>query len=184
MTGPAVHLVTRLNVGGIARFLESGREAVDFLLRGRVEPAEFEARWSGPQAPVPGLRRSLHPADDSRAFAALVRLLKRLRPAVVHTHASKAGALGRAAARILKVPCVHTFHGHVLEGYFPRPVAGLLTRLERRLARWSTVTATGPATARELERRLGVPVEVLAPGVTLPAPRPGARTRWRAAFGG
>jgi glycosyltransferase involved in cell wall biosynthesis len=183
MSGPAVHLVTRLNVGGIARFLESGRGAVDCLLRGRVEPGEFEALWTGPQERVPGLRRSLHPADDARALGALMRLLKRLRPAVVHTHASKAGTLGRVAARLLRIPCVHTFHGHVLEGYFSRPVAEVLTRVERKLARWSTVTATGPATARDLERRLDAPVEVLRPGVALSAPRPGVRARWRAALG-
>ena len=55
----------------------------------------------------------------SRALAGLVTALKRLRPDVVHTHASKAGLLGRMAARLVGIRCVHTFHGHVLAGYFP-----------------------------------------------------------------
>ena len=49
MQGAAVHLVTRLNVGGIARFLEVGSAAVDVLVRGRTEGAETEADWKGRQ---------------------------------------------------------------------------------------------------------------------------------------
>jgi glycosyltransferase involved in cell wall biosynthesis len=179
----AVHIVTRLNVGGIARYLEVARDAVDVLLRGRVERGEVEARWHGPQVVLPTLRRSLGLWRDRRTLKELVRRLRRLRPDVIHTHASKAGLLGRLAARRLGIPCVHTFHGHVLEGYFPRPVAWLITRVERRLARLGRVTATGPATAAELERKLGVPVEVVAPGITMRAARSDAGARWRASFG-
>lgn len=179
----AVHVVTRLNMGGIARYLAVAREAVDVLVRGRVEPGEAEARWEGPQVVLPTLRRSLRPFRDRRALAELVRRLGRLRPDVIHTHASKAGLLGRLAARRLGIQCVHTFHGHVLEGYFPRPVAWVFTRLERRLARLACVTATGPATAAELESRLGVPVAVVAPGIEMAGARPDARARWRSAWG-
>jgi glycosyltransferase involved in cell wall biosynthesis len=179
----AVHVVTRLNVGGIARYLEVARDAVDVLVRGRVERGEAEARWAGPQVVLPSLGRSLRPIRDPRTLRELVRRLRRLRPDVIHTHASKAGLLGRLAARRLGVPCVHTFHGHVLEGYFARPVAWFFTLVERRLARLARVTATGPATAAELERKLGVPVDVVAPGITMAAARPDARARWRASWG-
>jgi glycosyltransferase involved in cell wall biosynthesis len=179
----AVHIVTRLNVGGIARYLEVARDAVDVLVRGRVERGEVEAQWNGPQVVLPGLRRSLGPIRDPRTLTELVRRLRRLRPDVIHTHASKAGLLGRLAARRLEIACVHTFHGHVLEGYFRWPVAWVLTRVERRLARYACVTATGPATAAELERKLSVPVEVVPPGIAMPAARPGAGARWRASFG-
>jgi len=178
-----VHLVTRLNVGGIARYLETARAAVDVLVRGRVQGGETEAAWNGPQFHLPSLRRSVHPLRDGRAFAALLARLRRLRPAVLHTHASKAGLLGRLAARALGIPSVHTFHGHVLDGYFSTPVARLVERAERGLARLGRVTATGPGTARELERRLGVPVTVLPPGIALPAAAPDARARWRRAWG-
>jgi glycosyltransferase involved in cell wall biosynthesis len=179
----SLHVVTRLNVGGIARYLEMGRDAVDLLARGCVGAGEREATWPGPQVRVPGLARRVRPADDARALAGLLALLRRRRPDVVHTHASKAGALGRVAARLAGIPAVHTFHGHVLEGYFPRPVARVFEALERRLARGATVTATGPATAAQLERRLGVPVRVLPPGIELPAPHPDARALWRARWG-
>jgi glycosyltransferase involved in cell wall biosynthesis len=179
----AAHVVTRLNVGGIARFLGAARGAVDVLVRGRAEPGETEARWEGAQFRVPSLRRALRPADDLRAFLDLVRLLDRLGPRVVHTHASKAGALGRAAARFLGIPWVHTFHGHVLDGYFPRPLQWLFRGAERVLARGGTVTATGPSTACELERMLGAPVGVVPPGVALPEAAPDARERWRASWG-
>jgi len=178
-----VHLVTRLNVGGIARFLATASDAVDCLVRGRVQGREVEAAWPGSQLVVPSLGRAPHPVDDARALADLVRILRRLRPRVLHTHASKAGALGRLAARALGIPCVHTFHGHVLEGYFPRPAAWALTRIERFLGSRGLLTATGPATARDLAARLGRTVEVVAPGVALPAPAPHARARWRAAWG-
>lgn len=179
----AVHVVTRLNVGGIARFLEVARGAVDVLVRGRVQGAEVEAKWEGSQVVLPSLGRALHPARDGRALAELLARLRRLRPDVVHTHASKAGALGRLAARALRIPVVHTFHGHVLDGYFPRPAAWAVARIERWLARRGVVTATGPATAADLSRRLGVPVEVVPPGVRMPPPAPDARARWRASFG-
>jgi glycosyltransferase involved in cell wall biosynthesis len=179
----AVHVVTRLNVGGIARYLEGARAAVDVLVRGVAEGGEVEARWEGAQVVVPALRRSIDPLRDTRAVLDLVRRIDRLRPDVVHTHASKAGALGRLAARLLGVPWVHTFHGHALRGYFPRPVAALFAATERFLARGGKVTATGPATARELEAWLGVPVRVLPPGVALPPAAPGARERWRRSLG-
>ena len=179
----AAHLVTRLNVGGIARYLQTARDAVDVLLLGRVEPGEAEAEWPGPQVRVPGLRRSVRPPDDARALASLLHALRRRRPRVLHTHASKAGALGRIAARILKIPCVHTFHGHVMEGYFPRPISWLILRTERFLARHATITATGPATARQLTRRLNVPVRVVAPGIELAPPAVDARERLRDSWG-
>jgi len=178
----AVHVVTRLNVGGIARYLGGAQGAVDHLLRGVAE-GEREARWEGPDEVLPALRRSIDPLRDGRALLDLLRRLERLRPDILHTHASKAGALGRLAARRLGIPSVHTFHGHVLDGYFPRPLARLAEAVERVLARGGAVTATGPATAKDLERRLGVPVAVLPPGIELPPPAPGARERWRRSLG-
>src|SRR5581483_4023722 len=84
---------------------------------------------------VPGLGRRISARDDARALGALVSLIRRERPDVVHTHTAKAGALGRIAARLARVPVVvHTFHGHVLSGYFG-PVGSLLARVaERALA--------------------------------------------------
>lgn len=57
------------------------------------------------------LRRSIHPGRDWSSYRQIVRLLRELRPQVVHTHSGKAGLLGRAAAHKLGLPCVHTIHG-------------------------------------------------------------------------
>ncbi len=180
----ALHVVTRLNVGGIARYLAMAPEAVVLLVRGKVEPHETEAVWDGRQIVLPALRRGVHPVRDAIAYRQLRRLLAREKPMVVHTHASKAGALGRLAARSLGVPWVHTFHGHVLDGYFGPQVGWFVRVAERLLARGEgAVTATGPGTAGELERHLGVPVPVLPPGITMPPPAPDARARLRREWG-
>ncbi|MEM8883750.1 MAG: glycosyltransferase [Planctomycetota bacterium] len=179
----AVHVVTRLNVGGIARYLESASDAVDVLVRGQVEADEQEAAWDGAQHVLEGMRRSVRPLDDRRAVSALEALLRRLEPDVVHTHASKAGFVGRVAARRLGIPVVHTFHGHVLRGYFGPLRSRLFQAIERRLARGAHLTATGPACARELESLLRRPVSVLPPGIALSAAPAGARGRWRRRWG-
>jgi len=83
-----------------------------------------------------GLGRSIRPLDDLRALIRLVRLLRRERPTIVHTHTTKAGVLGRVAAVIARVPIrVHTFHGHLLTGYFSSWKVRLLVFVERVLAR-------------------------------------------------
>ena len=85
---------------------------------------------------VPGLTRGLAPAGDLRTRRFLRRALAEFAPDVVHTHASKAGALGRSAsAELERVARVHTFHGHVLEGYFGASLSRGLVALRRRLAR-------------------------------------------------
>jgi glycosyltransferase involved in cell wall biosynthesis len=79
----------------------------------------------------------VNPPRDLRALGALVRIVRRFRPDIVHTHTAKAGFLGRQAALIASRPApilVHTYHGHVLEGYFGPVKSGLYRRLEHRLA--------------------------------------------------
>jgi glycosyltransferase involved in cell wall biosynthesis len=60
---------------------------------------------------VPELRRSIHPWRDWSSYRRLLTLLAEIRPEIVHTHSSKAGILGRAAAARLGIPAVHTIHG-------------------------------------------------------------------------
>jgi glycosyltransferase involved in cell wall biosynthesis len=91
----------------------------------------------------------------------------------VHTHASKAGALGRRAARAVpRAGIVHTFHGHVLEGYFPKTMSKGLVAFERRLARRTDrIVAVSHATADDLVRLKIVEDErrlvVVPPGIEL-----------------
>jgi glycosyltransferase involved in cell wall biosynthesis len=72
---------------------------------------------------------------EMRALVRLYRLIRQERPQVVHTHTAKAGFVGRLAARLARVPVVvHTFHGHVLHGYYGPCKTQLLRRMERGLA--------------------------------------------------
>jgi glycosyltransferase involved in cell wall biosynthesis len=79
------------------------------------------------------MRRAISPVEDFSAYIALRRLMKAERPAVVHTHASKAGFLGRAAARALGIPVVHTPHVMPMEW----SGSALYLALERRAAKWT-----------------------------------------------
>lgn len=97
---------------------------VDALQRERVAPIR-----------VAGLGRAIRAGDDARALARLVGELRRFRPHIVHTHTAKAGALGRIAAALSGAPViVHTFHGHVFEGYFHPAIARVFVAIERGLA--------------------------------------------------
>src|SRR5205807_991201 len=90
---------------------------------------------------VASLRRNVS-WRDLPALLALFSIIARLRPDVVHTHAAKAGTLGRVAARLApgrsNRVLVHTFHGHSLSGYFSPPAAKLFLAIERLLARRTT----------------------------------------------
>ena len=82
-----------------------------------------------------GLGREIAPLQDLRALAGLFRLMRAWRPDIVHTHTAKAGLLGRLAALAAGVPTVvHTYHGHVLRGYFSPASTAFFRWLETRLA--------------------------------------------------
>ena len=72
---------------------------------------------------------------DVKAVIKLYRMIRRARPHIVHTHTAKAGFLGRIAARLAGVPVVvHTFHGHVLHGYYGPAKSRLLRLMEKALS--------------------------------------------------
>lgn len=85
---------------------------------------------------IPEMRRDVSIKDDRKAFLAIQALMREFKPDIVHTHASKAGALGRLAAiKYGKAKIVHTFHGHVFHSYFSHTKAGIYKNIERGLAR-------------------------------------------------
>ena len=109
---------------------------------------------------LPGLRRDISPVRDVVAVVRLAQLIRRERPTILHTHTAKAGAVGRIAALLAgdaRPPIVvHTFHGHVLRGYFG-PVRTLGFRLlERWLARITTALIAVSPEVRDDLVRLGV----------------------------
>jgi glycosyltransferase involved in cell wall biosynthesis len=138
-------IIARLNVGGPAIHvcnLTSGLPApfMSRLFVGEVSPGEdemsdFVEQTNVRPTRVPGLGRAVRPAD-AMALWHLTRQLREFRPHIVHTHTAKAGTLGRLAARALGVPVVvHTFHGHVLDGYFNPLVTRTFLNIERALGR-------------------------------------------------
>jgi glycosyltransferase involved in cell wall biosynthesis len=162
-----LRVIARLNMGGPAHHVS--------LLSGRLDPSRYDtlllhgavgageeslealadARGARRQV-VPGLRPELRPLDDLRALRALVRSVRAFRPDIVHTHTAKAGLLGRTAAVLAGRPrpkIVHTYHGHVLEGYFGWAQNTLYRTLERWLGRVSDVLiGVSAATVDDLVR--------------------------------
>lgn len=157
--GPAIHATLLTERLDPARFLstlvagsESAAEANFLALSGRTLPVEI----------IPDLGREIQPLKDFRTFWRLIQLMRRERPHIVHTHTAKAGALGRGAAIVCRVPVVvHTFHGHVLRGYFSPAVTAVYRLIERVLARRTDriITVTEGVGRELLELKIGVPAQ-------------------------
>lgn len=171
-----LRLITRLNVGGPAiqamtlsdRLTSRGLETL--LVHGQLDAGEGDMRYLLPPTVavryLPALQRPLGPAHDALALAQLVDIMRDVRPQIVHTHMAKAGTLGRLAAAIYNrtagrdhpARVVHTYHGHVLEGYFGAAKARLFLGIERGLAHATDrIVAISPRIRTELleEYRIG-----------------------------
>jgi glycosyltransferase involved in cell wall biosynthesis len=141
--------ITRFGVGGAALHVA--------LLTKHLDGGEFETRLlAGPTSKtegdmlvlrgesinvqiLPSLRRDATATRDLRALRHLIRHFRAFRPDLVDTHLSKAGFLGRLAARIVGIPAVHTFHVNIFSGYdWSRSQRELYLRLEQVAARWSS----------------------------------------------
>jgi glycosyltransferase involved in cell wall biosynthesis len=170
-------IITRLNVGGpaIQAIEMSARlESVGYhtlLIHGRVGPSEGDMSYLAgagggyEMTRVPPLRREIAPAADAAATSRVLGLLRRFRPAIVHTHMAKAGTVGRVAAlaynatsgRRARARLVHTYHGHVLEGYFSPPAQMAFAAIERMLARRTdALVAVSGLVRRDLEESYGI----------------------------
>jgi glycosyltransferase involved in cell wall biosynthesis len=164
-----LRIVTRLNIGGPAiqamslsdRLSARGFDTL--LVHGRLDAAEGDMRYllepTVTARYLPALRRPLAPVLDALALAQLLDIVRDFRPDIVHTHMAKAGSLGRAAAasynatagRHRRSRVVHTYHGHVLEGYFSPAKTRLFIGIERRLAAVSDrIVAISPQIRTEL----------------------------------
>jgi glycosyltransferase involved in cell wall biosynthesis len=148
--GPAVHVVL-LNDGlrqrGYHCLLVTGSEGAG---EGSLRDLAHERNLR--LAMIPELGRDISLRGDLITLVKLYRLMRRERPHIVHTHTAKAGFVGRLAARLAGVPVVlHTFHGHVLRGYFSPAKTRLFVLMERLGARLSTrVITISPVLAEEL----------------------------------
>ena len=133
------------------------------LVGGRLQPDEKTmepfAREKGVDIEIIGeMGRSIRWWDDFAALRRLMRLIRAFRPHIVHTHTAKAGAIGRLAAFLCRVPIrVHTFHGHTFHGYFSDLVTYGFILVERVLAMLShRIIAISPRQREDLTKRFRV----------------------------
>jgi glycosyltransferase involved in cell wall biosynthesis len=168
MSARVLHPITRLTLGGssentIASCVALNGADYDCILATSFRESDAsslaDARRRGCRVvDVPALGREIAPLADLTALAQLVRLIRRERPAVVHTHTSKAGFVGRLAAVIARAPAViHQPHGHIFYGYYGPRRTAVFTALERRAARWTDriITLTDRGTAEHLAHGIG-----------------------------
>jgi glycosyltransferase involved in cell wall biosynthesis len=184
-----VHVITRLTLGGssentVSTVVALGRAGYRVTLAVGLpesEPAVVDgARRRGCRiVEVPTLCREVAPARDLGAVRSLVGLYRRERADIVHTHTSKAGFVGRLAARLAGTAAViHQPHGHIFYGYHGARRTRLYIALERLAARWSDriVALTERGTEEHLARAIGRREQF----VTIPSGVPTAALRARA----
>ena len=144
-----LRIINRFNIGGptynatfLTRFLSDEFETI--LVGGLPEKDEADSlhileEYGVEAIFLPEMKRKPSFISDRKAFLKLKKIIQEFKPDIVHTHAAKAGALGRKAAFDCKVPVVvHTFHGHVFHSYFGVLKTKLYKFIERRLASKST----------------------------------------------
>ncbi len=141
-----VRIIARLNIGGPAIHTVllskelNNRGYRDVLVCGKVSQSEGDMIYFANEngvtpIVVPELGREISLVKDIKAFFSILKIIRHEKPDIVHTHTAKAGTLGRLAAIFAGVPVkVHTFHGHVLDGYFSPFKAGIFLMIERFLA--------------------------------------------------
>jgi len=164
-----LHIITRLDPGGsstntietVARLYPERFEV--FLISGRTKDMDgsIEASLKSkniPYAFFPDLQREIQPWKDIKAFIQLYRFIKVRHFDIVHTHTSKAGILGRWAAKLAGVPViVHTPHGHIFYGYFSKALTAVFVWIEQMTARITDkiITLTNRGKEEHLAFKIG-----------------------------
>lgn len=179
-----LRIIARMNVGGPAVQISGLMRGLDperfdhTLVTGYCAPDE--ADYLETQAPdvqatrIQGLGRAINPGDDVRAFAELRKVIREFDPDIVHTHTAKAGVVGRLSAIPSRTNArlVHTFHGHLLHGYFSPTKTRAVIEVERQLARRTDKLVSVGQQIRDdlLAARIGTQDQyrIIPPGLALP----------------
>jgi glycosyltransferase involved in cell wall biosynthesis len=152
-----LHIITRLDMGGSAQnTLHTCKELSDKFDKILVHGPSLESRMTDLEKKIvedgitkaegrgvkvillPSLVRSIRPMKDLKALLALVWLIRKEKPEIVHTHSSKGGILGRLAAKLCGVPhIIHTPHGHVFYGHFGKIASKVFLWVERIFSRFT-----------------------------------------------
>ena len=176
-----LHVISRLNVGGTSRWLETltaeqlGAGDEVLVAAGHVQGVEPEdsAAMILPLKRISAMGRAISPLADLSSVREVRDLIGDWRPDVVNTHTSKAGLVGRVAARSFggsRPAIVHTVHGHLLEGYYSGPVARGIAAQERMMASVSDLILAAGEKVRSDLIAAGI-----APAAKVVAVRPGVR---------
>ncbi|MES2619874.1 MAG: glycosyltransferase [Bacteroidota bacterium] len=144
-----LRIINRLNLGGpaynaayLSKFLEPKFETL--LISGMRDETEESSEYIVRNLDlhpvyIPDMYRELHPFRDYKGYFRIRKIIEEFKPDIVHTHAAKAGALGRLAAIHSGVPIIiHTFHGHVFHSYFGSAKTKMFLEIERYLAKRTT----------------------------------------------
>jgi glycosyltransferase involved in cell wall biosynthesis len=145
-----LRIINRFNLGGpaynvafLTKYLAPEYETL--LIGGEKEPDEESSLFIFKEMGIEPLvisemSRSVNFLQDVKAYYRIKKIIKQFKPDIVHTHAAKAGALGRLAAYSCNVPVIiHTFHGHVFHSYFGKVKTTIYKNIERFLAKKSSV---------------------------------------------
>jgi glycosyltransferase involved in cell wall biosynthesis len=159
-----LHVIARLNVGGTARYItllanELPKHGIEtYVATGFVQGAEVEdlSAQSIDLIRVPAMGRSIRPIKDLLARKQLDRIIRDVKPDIIHTHTFKAGYIIRMKKQ--PVPIIHTFHGHLLDdpefsGFKSKIIVGLEKKLAKKSAK---LVSVGRRVAEELlEQKIG-----------------------------
>ena len=163
-----LHIITRMNTGGPAVFLDhltksmAGLGTKSVIAYGYCESNETDYtdthKLNADLIRVQSLHRSLSPISDIRSFFQIRKIIKIQKPDVVNTHTSKAGVLARLATKSVnrKTPVVHTFHGHLIYGYFARYKSTVFTLIEKIMSRFTNVAVAVTAETKNSLTKLGI----------------------------
>lgn len=157
-----LRIINRFNIGGptynatfLTRYL--GDEYETMLVGGLPEEGEADSlyileKYGVKPILIEEIKREPNFSSDRKAYKKIRQIIKEFKPDIVHTHAAKAGALGRRAASAENVPVIiHTFHGHVFHSYFGKFKTRIFKEIEKRLAKRSTgIIAISPQQKKEL----------------------------------
>ena len=130
------------NVGYLSKYMEDEFETL--LVGGMKDKSEGSSEFIIEKLGlrpiiIPEMKREIDFKLDRIAYKKIKKIIEEFKPDIVHTHASKAGAIGRLAAYKMKVPIIlHTFHGHVFHSYFGKAKTTLYKQVEKYLAKKST----------------------------------------------
>ncbi len=163
-----LRIINRFNIGGptynaafLTKFISDDYETL--LVGGLPEKDESDSLhiledYGVKPLLIPEMKRIPNFRSDREAYRKIKQIIEEFQPDIVHTHAAKAGALGRKAAKACNVPViVHTFHGHVFHSYFGKVKTFLYKIIERRLATISTgIIAISPIQKEELSTTHGI----------------------------